>query len=167
MSFMAPVPAGSSFKKRSRVTVAPRHRYVLELHLAGYKLYDKEMSSGSIKPGITTLTGYKASTIYNILNSEGIAQLRQQIVKNLDSEFEAQYGRVVDAIGSCLEEGKPDEVKLKAAKLWGDYFKRFQKVEVNQTLNVTAEDVVFQIMNNNNYEKDLNPSIDITPQSGE
>jgi hypothetical protein len=124
-------------RKRDKVRpVSARWKFVLSLHLSGAKAEE-----------IRSITGYSLVSISKILNHPGVVFLRQQIMSDLDKEFEAQYRKVVAAVDSSLEPGKPDVIKLQGAKLWGDYHKKFQKVEVNQTLNVTAEDVVFQIMN--------------------
>jgi hypothetical protein len=108
---------------------------------------DKYAADGNVIPGICTWTGYKEPTVYKILSDEGVIALRQQIMKHYDKEFEAQYLKVVDAVGTCLDPTKPDEIKLKAAKLWGEFHKRFDKDKGDTTVNITAEDIVFQIMN--------------------
>lgn len=135
--------------RRDTLKVRPKHRFVLELHLSGYPVKDKLNPDGSVKKvGICTLTGYSAQTVSNILNSKEVDELRQQINLTLDKEFQAQYGKVIQAVGDALDEGKPDSVRLQGAKLWGDFHKRFSKdLPGQQTINLTAEDVVFQIMN--------------------
>jgi hypothetical protein len=131
-------------KPRNPERISSKHQYVLALHLAGAKT--KEISE---------ITKYNIQTIYKILNREDVIGARQQIMNNLDKEFEAQYEKVIDAVNYGLSAPEPN-IRLQAAKLWGDYHKKFQKVEVNQSVNITAEDIVFNIMNNN-YE-DTNPS---------
>lgn len=125
--------------------VSHRYRFVLELHLAGYKV--KNRLGTETEPDICELTGYKEATVYSILSDPSVVALRQQIMINHDKEFETQYSLVIDAVKTSLDPRQPATVRLQAAKLWGEYHKKFQKVEVNQTLNVTAEDIVVQIMN--------------------
>lgn len=150
----SPVPErynqARGIKKNEVKPPTARHRYVLELHLAGYKVRDRQNSDGSITPGIITLTGYKEPTIYKILSSPEVNHLRQQIMNHADKEFEAQYMKVVDAVDTCLDPKKPDEIKLRAAELWGKFFKKFgNKQDGGNTINLTAEDIVFNIMNGN------------------
>ena len=123
-------------RKNSERTLTPRYWYVLSLHLAGAKAEE-----------ISKLTGYSKLRISYILNSEAVIGVRQQLMKDLDKEFEAQYRKVIAAIDDSLSIEQPNTVKLQAAKLWGDYHKKFQKVEGNTQINITAEDIVFQIMN--------------------
>ena len=131
-----------------KLKVRPKHRFVLELHLTGYSVQDKVKKDGSVEPGICTLTGYTPQTVYGILNSEAVNSLRQQINLHLDKEFDAQYQKVIKAVSDALDESKPDATRLQGARLWGEFHKRFNKdVGTPQQFNITAEDVVFQIMN--------------------
>lgn len=135
-------------KKCDRIN--SKHQLVLALHLAGVKSNE-----------IAATTGYKVQNVYKILNREDVISARQQIMSQLDKEFEAQYRKVVQAVEDGLD-ANDISTKLNAAKLWGDYHKKFQKVEVNQSVNITAEDIVFNIMNNN-YE-DNNPNNKLLPK---
>lgn len=137
-SSQTPASVSNIPNKRKTITCSGRHKYVLALHLAGKKVQE-----------IHEETGYSIPQIYHILSDPRVLRLRQEIMSILDKEFEAQYRKVVAAVDSGLDENQPATVKLAAAKLWGDYHKKFQKVEINQTLNVTAEDIVVQIMNGN------------------
>ena len=133
-------------KKGCAMALKPRHFFVLSLHLAGKKAWE-----------IKELTGYPEGTVRQILQRDDVLYMRQQLMLQLDKEFEAQYHKVIAAVDSALDATQPATVKLQGAKLWGDYHKRFQKVEVNQTLNITAEDIVLQIMNGN-YNPTDNPN---------
>lgn len=123
--------------KKSDINPVPhRWRYVLELHLAGTKVAE-----------ISELTGYAPPTIYRILNEDDIVILKQQIMRHYDSEFETLFPEVIRAIKNGLAD---PEKYLEAAKVW---LKAHGKLDSNrdlnarQTINVTAEDVVFQILN--------------------
>lgn len=124
--------------RRETKPVAGKYKYVLALHLSGKKVIE-----------ISELTGYKQDTIYKILNKEEVIGLRQQLMAHLDKEFEAQYEKVINVIERGLDPQSPQSIQLQAAKLWGDYHKKFQPVKVDNTINLTAEDIVFNIMNGN------------------
>jgi hypothetical protein len=122
--------------RRTYSKVRPRHRYVLELHLAGKKVKE-----------IQNLTGYANSTIYNILASPEVASLRQQIMKVYDLEFEALYSKVIEAIEDGLDE-EDIWMRLQAAKLWLKAHGKGSALQPPPTaqFNITAEDVVVQLL---------------------
>jgi len=113
-----------------------RHRYVLELHLAGKT--SKE---------IQQLTHYAYSTIYKILASDDIVTLRQQLMTYYDSTFELLFPDVIKAVREGLEATEMKD-RLQAAKLWLKAHGRVAapKEDKGDTYNITAEDVVFQIL---------------------
>lgn len=100
--------------------------------------------SGKTVRQISDLTGYKLPSIYKILSDERVVQVRQQLMKVTESEFEALYAKAVQAIRAGLDDCDLD-VALRAADMW---FKAHGKYKSTQTVqNITAEDVVIQILN--------------------
>jgi len=120
--------------------VSHRHRMVLDLHLSGHQVKE-----------IQDLTGYAESTIYDILSQEEVVALRQQIMHVYDKEFEMLFPKVIQSIRMGLEPTKDIKDQLSAAKLWlKAHGKGGVKIEKGgDTYNLTAEDVVFQILNGN------------------
>lgn len=124
--------------KRSEVRpVLPRHRFVLELHLAGKKPRE-----------IEDLTGYSQAMIYRILASEEMVTLRQQIMFYYDQEFETLFPDVIEAVKSGLVSDDLS-LRLDAAKIW---LKAHGKLsdsnhQSGQQVNLTAEDIVINILN--------------------
>lgn len=138
-SIMAPMGLDNYSKARHlrRDEVAPvRHRWhaVLSYHLAGYKVKE-----------ICELTGYSESTIYDILKNEEVRAVRQQIMSTLDDEFEALQGQVFDTVRRALDSPDPD-LQMKAVEIWMKAHGRY-KVNGGGGTNITAENVVMQIMN--------------------
>ena len=142
--------------KRDVKGIPARWRFVLELHLAGHQVTRDTVTQKVDEEGILTnvvqkhsiqeLTGYAPSTIYKILSSAEVEEMKQQVMKYYDSEFETLYPEVVDAVRRGLKSG---DKYLDAAKL---YLKAFGKGGKSKdgsgtTLNLTAEDVVFNILN--------------------
>lgn len=122
------------------VEVSLRHRFVLELHLAGHK----PTRSLPGKPSIQELTDYGESTIYKILASPGVQTLKQQVMNYYNQEFEALYPDVIEAVQRGLESG---DKYIDAAKLWLSYNRGKPAGEGNgNQINFTAEDMVVQIL---------------------
>ncbi len=132
---------GSRPIKRSEVNpVLPRWQFVISLHL-----------SGKTANEISELSGYTTTTIYSILSHPDSIQLRQQILNGTSQEFEALFEKVVSVIKESLT--SPDErVRLEAAEKWLKAHGKYQQQPVQQNLNITAEDVVIQILNENKKE---------------
>jgi len=120
--------------------VSHRYRMVLDLHLSGHKVNE-----------IQELTGYAESTIYDILSKDEVVALRQQIMNVYDKEFEMLFPQVIQSIRLGLNPSQDLKDQLSAAKLWlKAHGKGGVKVEKGgDTYNLTAEDVVFQILNGN------------------
>lgn len=122
-------------KKNDYLPVPLRWYNVLALHLAGKKLNE-----------IKTETGYSAPMIYRILNHKTIQAVRQQLLDHTQQEFEALFSRVVENIREQLN-SKDDQVRLAAQQQWLKANGKFAPKQAGQTISVTAEDVVFQILN--------------------
>ncbi len=122
--------------------IPPKYYKVLALHLAGKSCKD-----------ICTQTGYKDSTVYGILADERVVQIRQQLLKETEKEFEALYPKAVDNLRLSMNSEDP-QTYLKGTDMYlrasGKYSGEVQK----QTINVTAEDVVFQILNQNQSQQE-------------
>lgn len=129
----------STFQQRRRLKrndyepIPSKYMAVLAHHL-----------SGKTVRMICDLTGYKSPTIYKILSDERVVQIRQQLMKVTESEFEALYANVVQVIRSGLTDADMD-IALRSADMW---LKAHGKYKSTQTVqNITAEDVVIQILN--------------------
>ena len=127
--------------------VSHRYRMVLDLHLSGHKVNE-----------IQELTGYAESTIYDILSKDEVVALRQQIMNVYDKEFEMLFPQVIQSIRLGLNPSQDLKDQLSAAKLWlKAHGKGGVKVEKGgDTYNLTAEDVVFQILNGNYVSPNAN-----------
>ena len=128
----------------TRQSVRPRWRFVLELHLAGHAV---ERSRPG-KPSICELTGYTPASVYRILAREEVRELHQELVDGLDQEFKNLYPEVIEAVRDGLQPEAEPGVRLQAAKLWLKSHGKHQPAAgpTNQ-VNLTAEDVVIQILN--------------------
>ena len=111
------------------------HRWykVLALHLAGES-----------NAQIAEECGYEVSTVSVILNNKDMIALRQQLLSDSWKEFEALQAQVIGVIKNKLK-SQDEGVQLAAVQIW---MKAAQKYAQKLTgINVTAEDVVLQIMN--------------------
>lgn len=132
---------GRRHLKCSDYTPIPlRWHKVLSLHLAGKRVKEIEEE-----------TGYKESTIYSILADKRVVDMRQQLLDKTQQEFEALYPLVVDSIRKDLQSNQPDR-ENRARDQWLRANGKYASSEKNgsgPTINLTAEDVVFQILNQN------------------
>jgi hypothetical protein len=111
---------------------------VLALHLSGKK--DKE---------IALETGYTANSVWRILNHKDVQYVRQQLLANTQKEFEAQFVKVVDNVNKGLDD--PD-AKIRAIyiNMWLKAHGKFaNESKGNGQVNITAEDVVLNMLNGN------------------
>jgi hypothetical protein len=117
----------------------PRHAFVLALHLSGKKTSE-----------IAEITGYNLQYIYRILNQdEEILALRQQHLSILDKEFEAMWAKVMKTVEDAIDDGDVD-VRLRAVDIWMKAMKRYKTdTQIAGTVNLTAEDIVVQILQGN------------------
>ena len=113
------------------------HRWhaVLSYHMAGYSVQE-----------ISELTGYATPSIYKILSDDRVRGIRQQLLASLDDEFEAQYRDVLNIVKELLASSDPD-IKLKAVDMWMKAHGKYKQAGSAGQTNVTAENVVMQIMN--------------------
>ena len=116
-------------------------RWVLELTLSGHT-----------RDEVLELTNLSTATYYRILADERIRAIKQQMLIGLDARFEALYSKVVDAIEDGLDPGNDKRLRLMAARMYLNEMGRghsAKKGKEGDTYNITAEDVVFQILNGN------------------
>lgn len=107
--------------------------YVLSLHLSG-KTADE----------ISELTDYSRGWIYRILKDPQVVAVRQQLLAGISDEFEALYADVVQTIRDGLT--SPDiKIRLESADKWLKAHGKYKGE--TQHITVTAEDVVFNILN--------------------
>lgn len=119
-------------------TVPLRWLTVLHMHLAGRS--NKEIAAE---------LGYSLNSTYRILNHKDTQYVRQQLMQSTQQEFEALFNNVVDAVKTGLKDLDP-KVQLSAASLWLKSHGKIKEADGGTTVNVTAEDVVFQILNQSN-----------------
>jgi len=119
--------------------IPQRWIYVVQLHLAGKKIKE-----------IAGCTGYTENSVYRILNHEEVNAVRQQILNTTQKEFEALFPKVVEAIGTGLDDEDP-KVRAIYTSQW---LKANGKFSDNRTIInnniITAEDVVQNILNGDN-----------------
>lgn len=139
-----------------------RHRFVLELHLAGHQVGQSTVE----KPSISELSGFAPATVYAILKRDDIHALRQQIMRLYDLEFEALFPDVIQTIREGMEPGKEMKDRIAASKLWLKAHGRPGAAVGGSTINVTAEDVVFQILNQGGTSADASTAQDSSAVSG-
>lgn len=140
------------YQQRRRVTrrdLTPvPHRYfkVLALHLAGQSCKQ-----------ICEETGYKSPTVYRILQDERVLALRQQLLAQTQQEFEALFPTVVQGLRDNLTSANAD-VKQHAIDSW---VRAYEKLMPNQgeAKAVTAEDVVFHILNQGDGNVQVNVNV--------
>jgi len=99
--------------------------------------------SGKRVPEICRLTGYSPPTVYHILNHERTLLAKQFLLEQTQEEFSCLFEKVTKVIEEKL--GDPEK-QLEAASLWlkaNGKFKDTGKLQVN----VSAEDIVMQILN--------------------
>lgn len=128
---------GSSSKQfkpqKNQKGISHKHYEVLALHL-----------SGSTTKEISAITSLTPVSIYRILKSEDIVALRQQILAGIGDEFEVLFADVVNTIRELLNSSK-ESIRLEACEKWLKAHNKYGQSK--NTIQVTAEDVVFQILN--------------------
>lgn len=121
-------------RKKRKGSVSHRWRYVLELHLCGKRVHE-----------ISELSGYSVNTIYGILRDEDVISLRQQLMQQFDSEFEALYPKVIDSIRDGLNHPHPD-VQKEARRDWLKAHGKYRDQPQQQSQVFSAEKMVVQIL---------------------
>lgn len=107
---------------------------VVHLHLAGHSI-----------AAIAESTGYTINSIYRILNHKDVQMVRQQLLASTQQEFEALFSKVVSTVRRGLDDPDP-KVGLMATSQWLKASGKGSE-KGNTTINVTAEDVVMQMLN--------------------
>ena len=100
--------------------------------------------SGKTAQEISAIVNCTPLTVYNILKKEEMIMLRQQILAGLGDEFEVLFADVINTIRELLQSSK-ESIRLEACEKWLKAHNKYGKEK--NTINVTAEDVVFQILN--------------------
>jgi hypothetical protein len=72
--------------------------------------------------------------------------VRQQLLEHTQTEFEALYPKVVDSLRKDLLSEQPDR-ENRARDQWLRAAGKYSQDHTTPQINVTAEDVVFQILN--------------------
>lgn len=121
-------------KLTDKTPIPLKYHNVLALHLAGKTVQT-----------ICDETGYKSPTVYKILKDPRVCQVRQQLLEHTQTEFEALYPLVVDSIRKDLLSAQPER-ENRARDQWLRASGKYQADHTTQNINVTAEDVVFQIL---------------------
>ena len=119
-------------KKSDYEPLPLKWKVVLDYRLAGKKVRE-----------IRALTGLSIPRIYHILADERTLQAKQFLLEQTQEEFSALFEKVVDAVRLNLED---PEKQLEAASLWLKANGKFREGG-STTVNITAEDVVMQILN--------------------
>jgi len=125
-------------KRHDYVPIPHRWYNVLAYHLAGKKAIE-----------IKQLTGYSIPMIHKILNHKLVLQVRQQLLDATQQEFEALFDQIVDNIRTQLSSDDPN-VKLAAQQQWLKANGKFAGVKGTIINNITAEQVVQQILEGGN-----------------
>lgn len=130
-------------KVRAEHRIPHRWYIVMVLHL-----------KGAPHAQIAEVTGYNPTTISIIIHHPRMVAVRQQLMRELNDDFEAQYFKVIDRINDALNNQDPN-VYLKGADMWLKAHGKYDhsKQANNQVVNITAEDVVMQILQNGNDKK--------------
>lgn len=110
-----------------------RWRQVVQLHLAGHKAEE-----------IAEITNYSQGAVYRILARPEAVELMQKTMDYYDLEFRSLYPEVISAVRRGLTD---PEKYLDAAKTWLKSHGRMNTPATQGQINVTAEDVVFNILN--------------------
>lgn len=115
--------------------MAHRDYKILAMHLAGYKQKD-----------IAEQLGLGIVTVSRVLNSDRVLRLRQQILQTYELEFELQMPGVLELLRTKMD-SEDEAVQLRAIDMYLKMFGKYKPKDQSATLNLTAEDVVFNILN--------------------
>ena len=121
-------------KKSDVNPIDPRWYLVLSLHMTNTPVLE-----------IAEITGYAVPTVYSILKDERVIEMRQQLLYHVGQEFENLYPKVVAAIDAGLI--NPDiKVRLEASDKWLKAHGKYKGEGNINNVQVTAENVVMQIL---------------------
>lgn len=123
---------GRMTKKSDYEPLPLKWKVVLDYRLAGVKV-----------PEICRRTGYSPSFVYRILSDERTLLAKQFLLEQTQQEFSVLFEKVVDVIKLKLAD---PEKQLEAANLWLKANGKFKDNAASLHVNVTAEDVVMQIL---------------------
>jgi predicted transcriptional regulator len=101
--------------------------------------------AGKTAEEIAELTGYHPLTVYGILRKDEVINLRQEMLSGVQMEFEALYAKAVEVLKRKLESSE-EAIQMQAVNT---FFREKGRLEGGnqQQFNITAEDVVIQILN--------------------
>lgn len=135
----------SRSNKLARLPISQKWMYVLSLHLSGRPIDE-----------IAEKSGYAVQTVRQILSNDKVNEIRQMLLEDTQKEFEALFGPIVGKIRDMLD---AKDTAVDAINLWIKMHGRGgkQASSTTNTTNITAEDIVFNILNNNNNNKQDNP----------
>ena len=112
--------------------LSQRHIEIIDLHTRGYKMVD-----------IAKTVGVTRFNVSNVLNDPLAQDVIKKAHQQVENEFDALYGRVVDTIRDGLEKEIGLDTRLRAV----DRYAKMKQVNGDQGKGPeTAEDVVDRIL---------------------
>lgn len=125
----------SRSNKLAKLPISQRWMAVLSYHLAGLSIDQ-----------IAEKTGYAPGTVRVILNNPKVNEMRQLLLEETQKDFEALFDKITGKIREMLD--SKDQV-VDAINLWIRMHGRAgAQKSAGPSIAVTAEDVVFNILNN-------------------
>lgn len=112
--------------------LSPIHIEIIKAHLDGCSQTD-----------IATMFNMTDSSISRIMNDPLVKEIREQWLVDKHAEFNALYGRAIDAIRDGMSEFQPVSVRLKAAKM---VMEDAPFTKDREAARETAEDVVQRLL---------------------
>jgi hypothetical protein len=126
----------------------PRHRNEVDCSLYRWPLVVSLHMSGYNTEEVSELTGYAPGTILRILKDPRAQAMKQQILSDLDEELEAKKKEVYEVVSNALQGVPISDDRKWAVDLWMKVHGKYKTNDKGGTTNVTAENVVMQIMQN-------------------
>lgn len=123
--------------------LAARHMQVLALRLAGHHVF----LSTPERPSIEIITGYSRGTIYGILGRDDVRAMHKELLKGYETDFQTNQILVHELIERGLEGEPLNNVQMDLIKEVLKYTKLKPSTETSGNINISAEDVVFNILN--------------------
>lgn len=137
-ALLTPTPNYPSFRpvRKSDKQVLPHSWFnVIALHLSGRS--PKEVQAA---------TGYSQAMYYRILNDPRSIAVRQQLLSDVEKDFEALYSRVVNNIRMQLD-SEDENIQLRAQEQWLKAHGKFQPKAKASGEELSAEDLVSKLLN--------------------
>lgn len=126
-------------RSRKGVRGMPLRWYeIVSLHLAGRT--HKEIAAA---------TGYSEQGVQKVLRDERTQHIRQLLMEDTQREFDALWSTVVNNLREQLTSMEPN-IQLAAQNQWLRASGKMQPKQAQITNQITAEDIVIQILNNAN-----------------